>query len=146
MHIWGITTEQASEAMYNANEHYPGLIFNREPEQYGRAVRLTLKMSHMDDEGAADNAYWNDGRGSGRRGSYASWDVHGAFMAEVFNLNPEARIKTAACDLRGVIDFLEHHPRGEMYLTKAIAQDARTRARAEGLAAIQDAGLPKLSA
>jgi hypothetical protein len=121
--IWGITTEQASEAMYNANEHYPGLIFNREPEQYGRAVRLTLKMASLDSDGAVGAAFWNGEESySGRRGRYASWHAHGAFMAEVFNLNREARIKSAGGDIRGVSEFLDHYPDGVVYVNKPIVQ------------------------
>lgn len=146
MQIWGITTGQASEAIYSANEHYPGLVFNREPEQYGRAVRLTLKMNSVDSDGAVGASYWNSEESpSGRRGRYASWHVHGAYMAEVFNINPKARIKTAACDLRGVDDFLDHYPRGEMYLDVDIANESRERACAEALAAIQDRGLKYVS-
>lgn len=115
MQIWGITEIQASDALAYVEAEYPGVIFNREPEKYGSGIRCTLRMETSRDHGAKMSEprnIYGELVGTPRRTVSADWDVHGAFMAAVYNINPKARIKTALVDMRGVQDFIFHYPEG----------------------------------
>jgi hypothetical protein len=70
-------------------------------------------MAYGDCYGATGTANWNPDRR--RKGVHADWDAHGAFMAAVYSINLDARIKTAVADLRSVEDFLAHYPEGGKY-------------------------------
>lgn len=53
---------------------------------------------------------WEEGRmiySTGRRHHSATYDEHGYWMAELFELDPNARIKSGMHDFRGHADFHE---------------------------------------
>src|SRR5215213_9768604 len=118
MQIWGLTEEQIHEAMYRVNEVYGHLIYNRSPEKVGRAYRLTLRMLTSDSVGAAmsdPRNIYGQPVGTPRKSVSADWDVHGAFMAAIYSIADNARIKTAQVDLHSYEDFFEHYPPGIEY-------------------------------
>lgn len=74
-------------AQVNANFGYK-LIFNRTPERKGNFFYFTIRSKKSKILGAAIS-------GSGRNTCAASWEAHGHFFNECFNLSPNAEIRTA---------------------------------------------------
>ena len=73
------TLEQIQEALDKANEHFGGnLIFNRGPDKYGKAYRVTLRVE--DSKGLGHRLTVSRYYGKQRRLVSACWHAHGRFF------------------------------------------------------------------
>ena len=104
MKVWGVTVEEVRAAVPVASLAYNGnIVFKREPERDGRAVRFTLTVKDSGDKGSRRSA-------SGRRIAACCWHGHRDVMLAIFATNPDARVKSALADYRGMVDFAEKYP------------------------------------
>lgn len=102
MIIRNVTREQLDEAI-RVN---PNLMFNRcDPEGRGFRVTLRVKSSKGDYHRRAANNPFTGKRG--RRLVAACYHGHYAFMERLFDLAPEAIIRSAMATFKGVEDFEE---------------------------------------
>jgi hypothetical protein len=99
MKAWGVTIDEVRAAVTVASTKYDGnIVFKREPEKEGKAVRFTLTVWNSRNPGSRMSP-------SGRRIAACCWHGHRDVMKAVFAINPDARIKTALADYRGLDDF-----------------------------------------
>lgn len=102
MKIQGLTEQQLADAMDNATAWFEdNLTFNRYPEptnRRGDSFNLTLRVYDSTGPGAKRGP-------SGRRTVSANYNAHYAFMREVFNINPGAKITSAMATYNGVAEF-----------------------------------------
>lgn len=100
MKLWGMSADSISCVVRAVSDtHYGGnLRFKREPEKDGRAVSFTLTVDRSDGPGARRSA-------TGRRMSVACWHAHRDVLRAIFGVCPEARVKSAKADYRGVKDY-----------------------------------------
>lgn len=103
MIAWGVTIEQLEQAAADAKVR----LYDPRPD--GRGLRFTLKTI----EAPRRKAPWrrHSTNITNRDGSYRTvpgavcWHGHREFMRQLFELAPEARLKTALADYRGRDDF-----------------------------------------
>ncbi len=102
MHVWGVSADNIERIVYTVSEgHYDfNVKFKRFPEQVGRAVRFTLTVSKAANKGGRIGH-------TGRRIAAACWHVHRDIMVAIMTIFPDARIKTAQADYRGIEDFMD---------------------------------------
>lgn len=99
MYAWNVTKAQLEDALKQTSEKYgKNVCWNRSPETRGRSLMFTVRVHTGHGEGAKRSA-------SGRRTASACWHVHRDFMVALFDLAPNARLKTALADYRGRDDF-----------------------------------------
>ena len=101
MKAWGITSEELEQALQTVNGagYYDGnLRWKRSPEASGRAFAFTLTVNRSEKRGARRS-------NTGRRIAAACWHAHRDMFRAIFAINPEARIKSATADYRGVDHF-----------------------------------------
>lgn len=105
MYIWNVPYGDLIRIVDNVSqEKYQGnVIFNRTPEQNGRSLVFTLRCN--DSKGPGHRI----GR-SGRRMVSACWHVHRDVMQAIFDVFPNARIKSSVADYRGTDDFERSFP------------------------------------
>lgn len=104
MKAWGVTIEEVQAAVRVASIAYEGnIVFKREAEKYGKAVRFTLTVKNSKKRGGRISP-------NGRRVCAACWHLHRDVMKAVFAVNPDARIKTAMADYKGLDDFNATYP------------------------------------
>jgi len=81
--------KEVEEALKRTNKKFNNnVIFNRNPEYYGKYIRCTLKVKNSRGKGAKLGY-------SGRRTISACWHVHGELFESLLNINPEAVIISA---------------------------------------------------
>lgn len=102
MHVWGISADSLAWVVWAVSQNHYGdnLEFKRQPEKVGRAVAFTLTVDRSDGPGARRSA-------TGRRISAACWHAHRDVLRAIFGVCPDARVKSAVADYRGVEDFEE---------------------------------------
>jgi len=105
MKIWGISVEEietivreVSTLLYDGN-----IIFKRAPECNGRATSFTLTVKDSKERGSRRSA-------DGRRIAAACWHANKDVITAVFKTNPNARIKSAVADYKGIQDFVTKFP------------------------------------
>jgi hypothetical protein len=99
MQVWNVTKQQLAQALKVVTEQYSkNVCWNREPEPVGRSFRLTIRVHTGYGQGAKRSA-------RGRRTASACWHAHRDFMRALFELAPNARLKTSLADYRGRDDF-----------------------------------------
>ena len=104
MLVWGLPKEAIVSAVQDVSLLYNGnVMFKRQPETKGRAVRFTLTVKNSRDIGARVSH-------TGRRVCAACWHVHRDILDNLFGYCPTCRVKTAIADYRGVDDFLLSFP------------------------------------
>ena len=104
MKVWGVTAEEIREIVPTVSLMYDGnIVFKREPEKDGRAVRFTLTVANSRDPGSRMS-------NTGRRIAACCWHGHRDIMLAVFAKNPDARVKTALADYKGMADFADKYP------------------------------------
>ena len=111
MQIWGITPEQATEAADRARvrAYLPAWSGPKR-----RSIRVRLKTSGPTSDGRPTvygrRGYHVNANGKRRRVPGAvCWHGHRAFMLALFELNPEARVKSNLADYRGRAHFERTH-------------------------------------
>ncbi len=88
MRVKGISVEQLNLALKTVNDtHDYKLIYNREPEKSGRFLNFTIRSEKSRIAGASISH-------SGRNSVAASWHAHGYLFDEIFNIDPDAIIKS----------------------------------------------------
>lgn len=93
------TIQDLYKTLENVNKKYDGnVIFNREPEPYGRQIRFTLRVKNSREPGHRIG-FCLTSLGNHRRLVSACWHVHGNFFEELFEICPEAIIKTNGKDI-----------------------------------------------
>jgi len=104
MKVWGVTVEEVRSAVAVAALAYDrNIVFKREPEKDGRAVRFTLTVANSRNKGSRMSH-------TGRRIAACCWHGHRDVMLAIFARNPDARVKTALADYRGMVDFADKYP------------------------------------
>lgn len=109
MIAYGIDSTGLSKALKNVNKKYKNnVVFNREPEAYGKGFRFTLRCKdskkpghrlsthgereYTDKDKIVDRLSGNKVKEKARRFPSACWHVHGDYFDEVFKISPDARI------------------------------------------------------
>ena len=88
MKVKGLTVHQLNEALRNVNKEYGyDLIWNREPEWQGNFLVFTIRSRTSKIPGAKTS--W-----SGRASISASWHSHGYLFDAIFEICPDAIIKS----------------------------------------------------
>jgi hypothetical protein len=104
MKAWGVTIDEVRAAVTVASIKYDGnIVFKREPERDGKAVRFTLTVKNSRNPGSRMSP-------SGRRIAAACWHVNRDVMKGMLAYNNDCRIKTAIADYRGLDDFNDKYP------------------------------------
>jgi len=89
MEFRNCTVEELEAALAKVNEKYNGNVkWKRFPERSGRRFKATLTVESSKGAGA------RRGR-SGQRVAAACWHVHGDFFDALFDIQPEAAVKSA---------------------------------------------------
>lgn len=107
MKVWGVSEEEIRAAAHATGlriyQDWRGLGISRD----GRALRFRLRLDtdSRREDGSLLYQRVSQSRG-GRRVASVCWHGHRDFMARIFGTNPDARIKTALADYRGVADFI----------------------------------------
>lgn len=107
MKVYGLNEQEIRAALDRANEGFDGnLRFNREPEKFGvRKVHYALTLRVKDSRGpGAKSGFHREHTVS------ADYYAHYAFMDEVFQANPEAKIISAMETYDGYDEFKEKAP------------------------------------
>lgn len=108
MKIWGLTKEELTQALLEADRQYGHNVrFKRFPTKDGRAYRLTITV--FDSHRPGSRRSFNS-EGGIRRVAAACWHAHRDFMRMVFRANPDARIQTMLADYRGSENFEAFFP------------------------------------
>ena len=83
-----VTLEQLNQALANVNasQGYQ-LVWNRQPEQHGNYLHFTIRSRVSKVHGASVSH-------SGRNTPAASWEAHGYFFTEIWQLAHDAEIRT----------------------------------------------------
>lgn len=111
MKAWGVTEAEiraaAAEVGLTVYSDWRGTGIVKD----GRALRFRLGLDSMQprhDDGDLPYQRHSTNRSAiiaGRRIAAVCWHGHRDFMRALFRMQPEARIKTALADYRGVADF-----------------------------------------
>jgi len=80
---------QAALDRINAERYEGNVTFNRYPEQHGKALAFTLRVSSSKGPGHRRGFTY----GKGRRLTSACWHVHGHFFDALLAINPDAVIR-----------------------------------------------------
>lgn len=123
MKVWGLTFEQIHRALMVVNHKYGNnLQFDRTPERVGlafnfrltaRSARATIRREHGEKV-----RYYPIGcrvredqfSGNTRGVATACWHAFRDFAYACYGENPDARIKTAFADYRGLSGFEQTYP------------------------------------
>ena len=106
MKIWGITMEQVHQIVNDVSrDNYQNNLeidqggLHSPPRKIGKAIAFCLRVKDSKGPGHALVGP------SQKRWVSACWHCHRDVCIAIFNLNPDARIKTAIADYRGKWDF-----------------------------------------
>lgn len=112
MLVAGHTEETVREALARANSYHDGNLDIHQLERSGTTgrskylkVRITVKETRGRDGEVLPGVLTARNFGSGRPERAfrkASWDAHGYFMAELFNVNPDTLIRIGSVANGGV--------------------------------------------
>jgi hypothetical protein len=112
MDIRGLTLEQIEQALEVANKDYNGnLTLKGEPlNKRGDAfkVRLGIKSARRPGSRVSVSAF----RDKPRRVASACWHANRDFMRAVFEINPDARIRTALTNSERFAEYSEYYGYG----------------------------------
>lgn len=101
MEARGVTREDLLRALSVVNAGYENNVaFNRLDFDGDSRTNFTLRVYSSQEKGARHS-------GTGRRMVSACWHVHRDFLAALFELAPDARVRTALADYRGRASFEE---------------------------------------
>lgn len=105
MELIGITIDQFETAVHTVSARYGGnLIVHRDAKAIsGRSSRGRVVVRASGGEGARRS--W-----SGRRGPWACWHAYRDVLSELFDVNPEARIRTSLTTYDGARGFQLNYP------------------------------------
>lgn len=107
MIVWGLSEYQITEAAEATSVKLYGLRSD------GRGLRFTLKLTPRNLATGlikwqrTSASYFEAMKDNPRKVAAVCWHGHYHFMRELFRLNPEARVKTAFADYRGLESFLD---------------------------------------
>jgi len=107
MKIWGINRTGLDFALAHGGGEFGGNIrFLTNPVKSGESNAYAVRLVH-DKPGPGTRIYIKQTANgySARRGPAVCWHAHTAFMRAIFEINPDARIKTCVADYRGEEDF-----------------------------------------
>ena len=117
MQVWGVTPGQLQEAVYKVSEeHYNGnLICDGQPDHIGATSKSAVRFKMRVKDSAGAGAHISVDRfGSTKKGYRrtisACWHAHRDVMRAIFEVNPEARIKSVMADYKGSDDFERTFP------------------------------------
>lgn len=114
MKVWNVTEEQVREAAASVglalHSDWNGGGISRD----GRALRFRLAVDTASPRNSSGFLPFQRmsqtlGVNEGRKIAAVCWHGHRAFMRALFAVAPDARIKTALADYRGVVDFERTH-------------------------------------
>ncbi len=101
--ITSATSEQLQEALNLTNKKYKGNIRFKRLDAKGRRWNFTLTVNKSKEIGGRIGS-------NGRRIAAACYHAHFDFMANLFKINPVAKIKSCQATYDGLTDFHQKAP------------------------------------
>lgn len=105
MEIIGVTLEEFKSAVESASANYGGNLVIHDDAKAISSRSSRGRVTVLDSRGWGARRSW-----SGRHGKWACWHAYRDVLTEIFEINPNARVKTSLADYRGVDGFESSYP------------------------------------